>query len=162
MLQLAGNIADGVITHGLSTRHVEYVIEQLGTGAARPRPAVVLMLDVQIDPDRQRALDDLRPRCMTMAGGSYADELVEVYGLRRDDVAALRAAVRSGDRSGAVGLVTDDMVDAFGIAGPAPYLAERLHGLAESGVDEVILSVDGGDLATATKHITDLAKAVVA
>lgn len=163
MLELAGNIADGVITHGLSARHVAYVIEQLSaTGGARPRPAVALMLDVQIDPDRQRALDELRPRCVTMAGGSYADELVEVYGLRADDVARLRAALRSGDRTGAVGLVTDDMVDAFGIAGPAPYLAERLDALAGSGVDEVILSVDGGDLATATNHLIDLAKAVVA
>lgn len=162
MLQLAGEIADGVITHGLSARHVEYVVEQLSSsGAARPRPALVLMLDVQIDPDRRRALDQLRPRCMTMAGGSYADELVEVYGLRRDDVARLRAALRSGDRTGAVGLVTDDMVDAFGIAGPAEYLAERLDALADSDVDEVILSVDGGDLATATNHLTDLAKAVV-
>jgi 5,10-methylenetetrahydromethanopterin reductase len=160
MLRLAGQIADGVITHGLSARHVAYVIEQLG--AARPRPAVVLMLDVQIDPDRQRALDALRPRCVTMAGGSYADELVEVYGLRLDDVGRLRAALRAGDRTGAAGLVTDDMVDAFGIAGPEAHLAERLGALAESGVDEVILSVDGGDLATATNHLTDLAKAVVA
>lgn len=163
MLRLAGDIADGVITHGLSARHVEYVIEHLSpTGTGRPRPALVLMLDVQIDPDRRRALDGLRPRCLTMAGGSYADELVEVYGLRPDDVARLRAALRSGDRTGAVGLVTDDMVDAFGIAGPAPYLADRLDALAESGVDEVVLSVDGGDLATATNHLTDLAKAVVA
>lgn len=163
MLQLAGDIADGVITHGLSARHVGYVIEQLSAaGTTRQRPAVVLMLDVQIDADRQRALDELRPRCMTMAGGSYAEELIEVYGLRPDDVARLRGALRAGDRAAAAGLVTDEMVDAFGIAGPAPYLAERLDALAESGVDEVILSVDGGDLATATKHLTDLAKAIVA
>ncbi len=93
MLRLAGDIADGVITHGLSARHVEFVIAQLtaagagagpsgGTGApAGPvgsaasdgsgrRPAVVLMLDVRIDEDRQRALDELRPRCRSVAGDS--------------------------------------------------------------------------------------------
>ncbi|WP_329246773.1 LLM class flavin-dependent oxidoreductase [Actinoallomurus sp. NBC_01490] len=161
MLGLAGRVADGVITHGLSSRHVSYVIDRMGVAEADRRPAVVLMLDVQIDEDQARARDALRPRCMTMAGGSYADELIDVYGLDAGAVARLRAALRSGDRAAAQGLVTDEMVDAFCIAGSSGHLGDRLEELAASGVDEVILSVDGGDLPTATRHLTDLAKAVV-
>lgn len=67
MLGLAGRVADGVITHGLSSRHVSYVIDRMGVAEADRRPAVVLMLDVQIDEDQARARDALRPRCMTMA-----------------------------------------------------------------------------------------------
>ncbi|RBQ19208.1 hypothetical protein DP939_14800 [Spongiactinospora rosea] len=157
MLALAGEIGDGVITHGLSGRHIAYVKEKLGG----PGTALVLMLDVEVDRDRARALDALRPRCMAMAGGSYADELIEVYGLDPAEIGALRAALRSGDRAAAGRLVTDQMVDAFGIAGPPELLRDRLAEFAAAGVDEVILSVGGGDLDASTGHLTELAKAVL-
>lgn len=161
MLRLAGRIADGVITHGLSQQHVRFVTEQLDAADAIMRPKVVLMLDVQVDEDRARALDELRPRCLTMAGGSYADELIEIYGLDRTDVELLRAAVRSGDRDAATALVTDQMVDAFTIAGPSDYVADRLAELATLGVDEVILSTAAGDLQDTTDRLSELAKAVI-
>jgi 5,10-methylenetetrahydromethanopterin reductase len=163
MLQLAGEISDGVITHGLAPTHVQYVREHLRAGRSDGpgRPvSLVLMLDVQIDVDRRRAVDELRPRCITMAGGSYADELIEVYGLNREHVTALRAAVRSGQEPAA--LVTDEMVDGFCVAGPPGHVAERMAQLAESGADEVILSVSPGTLDECTHHLTDLAKAVLA
>jgi 5,10-methylenetetrahydromethanopterin reductase len=166
MLELAGAVSDGVITHGLAPSHVRYVRAHLAAGAAgaagAPGRAVslVLMLDVQIDADRQRAIDALRPRCIIMAGGSYADELIEVYGLDRDRVMTLRAAVRAGGAPAA--MVTDDMVDGFCVAGPPGHVAERMAELAESGADEVILSVSPGDLDECTHHLTELAKAVLA
>jgi 5,10-methylenetetrahydromethanopterin reductase len=156
MLQLAGSVADGVITHGLSGAHIRYVREQLGS----EHPSLCLMLDAQIDDDRAAAVDALRPRCVTMAGGSYADELIGVYGLDRDEVATLRTAVRTGDTARARALVTDAMVDAFGIAGPAGHVADRLDQLAELGVDQVIISLDAGDLESCTRQLTRLAKAV--
>ena len=161
MLRLAGEVADGVITHGLSTDHVRFVTKQLDATARSRRPQVVLMLDVEIDDDRDRALDALRPRCLTMAGGSYADELIEIYGLDRAAVQQLRAAVRSGDRDAATALVTDEMVDAFAVAGPPAHLADRLSELACLGCDEVILSIRGGELPTTTASLTELAKAVI-
>ena len=160
MLELAGEVSDGVITHGLAPTHVRYVREHLAaTGSARP-VSLVLMLDVQIDVDRQRAVDALRPRCITMAGGSYADELIEVYGLDRGQVTALREAVRAGHEPAA--MVTDEMVDGFGVAGPPGHVAERMAELAASGADEVILSVGPGDLDECTHQLTELAKAVLA
>lgn len=161
MLRLAGEVADGVITHGLSAAHVRFVDREITATGGAARPRIVLMLDVQVDADRSRALDALRPRCLMMAGGSYADELIDVYGLDRLGVARLRTAVRSKDRTTAAGLVTDDMVDAFALAGPASHVADRLAELAELGVDEVILSTGGGDLDTTTAQLTELAKAVI-
>ncbi|MFI6600021.1 LLM class flavin-dependent oxidoreductase [Nonomuraea sp. NPDC050536] len=164
MLALAGEIADGVITHGLSRDHIRYVKDHVrshpegqASGPAQERvegPAVVLMLDVQIDTNPEKARDALRPRCMAMAGGAYADELIEVYGLDPDDVGLLRQALRQQDRRPE--LVTDQMVDAFCLAGPPEHVAERLEEFAEAGVDEVILSVAGGE-----EDLIDLAKAVI-
>lgn len=160
MLALAGEVSDGVITHGLAPAHVRFVREHLTTGGPGRSVSLVLMLDVQLDQDRGRAVDALRPRCTIMAGGSYADELIEVYGLDREQVMALRAAVRAGNEPAA--MVTDEMVDGFCVAGPPGHVANRMAELAESGADEVILSVNPGDLDECTLQLTELAKAVLA
>src|SRR5699024_10745854 len=68
MLSLAGEVSDGVTTHGLAPTHVRYVREHLAAGGPGRPVSLVLMLDVQIDADRGRAIDALRPRCTTMAG----------------------------------------------------------------------------------------------
>lgn len=164
MLELAGQISDGVITHGIAPAHVAYVRDHVGTGAANRSEGaakVCLMLDVEINDDRATAMAALRPRCVTMAGGAYADELIEVYGLDIEDVRALRATVRSGDRIAAGAQVSDAMADAFGIAGPAGLVAEGLARLTESGVDEVIVSVGGSNPAEIEHQLTQLAKAVM-
>lgn len=160
MLELAGEVSDGVITHGLASTHVRYVRSHLAAGAPGRAVSLVLMLDVQVDADRQRAIDALRPRCIIMAGGSYADELIEVYGLDRAQVMALRAAVRAGEEPAA--MVTDEMVDGFCVAGPPGHVADRMAELAESGADEVILSIGSGDVDECTDRLTELAKAVLA
>lgn len=165
MLELAGRISDGVITHGLAQSHLDYVADHLAVGAGRRtdggRSAVCLMLDVEINSDRDEALSRLRPRCVTMAGGAYADELIEVYGLDGDDVRALRATVRSGDRAAAAGQVTDAMAEAFGLAGSAGQVAEGLGSLADAGVDEVIVSVGGSSPEEVLDQLGQLAEAAL-
>ncbi|WP_166347636.1 LLM class flavin-dependent oxidoreductase [Phytoactinopolyspora limicola] len=157
MLALAGDIADGVITHGISDRHIAYVQEKTGGGAQ-----VCLMLDVDVDDDQAAAYARLRPRCLMMAGGSYADELIDVYGLPRDEVRQLRSTLRLEGRDQAAALVTDDMAAAFGIAGPAAHVREELDRLAARGVDSVILSVGGTDPDGIAGAMTRLAEAVIA
>jgi len=118
------------------------------------------MLDVEIDEDRDAALAKLAPRCVTMAGGSYADELIEVYGLDPDEVRGLRATVRSGDRAAAAKQVTASMAEAFGLAGPVDDVVAGLHALFARGVDEVIVSVGGSTPADADQQLTALSKAL--
>lgn len=155
MLALAGEIADGVITHGISDTHIDYVREKTGGGAG-----ICLMLDVEIADDQAAAYERLRPRCVMMAGGSYADELIDVYGLPRDQVDRLRQALRDGGREQAASLVTDDMAGAFGIAGPVPHLRAELARLEARGVDSVILSSGGGTADQVADGMSRLAEAV--
>ena len=165
MLELAGRCADGVITHGIADSHIAFVQERVAAGAVGRESgsaAVCLMLDVEIGADTDAALRSLAPRCVTMAGGAYADELIEVYGLDRDEVAALRATVRSGDRALAARQVTPDMARAFGLAGPAAQVADGLRRLADQGVDEVIVSVGGADPDAVDRQLSALAQEVFA
>ena len=150
MLELAGEIADGVIIHGVHRNFLDYARARVVHGARRagrdPRECrIAVMLDVEIHPDEASAIDRLRPRCTLMAGGSYADELIPIYGYDPDTVAVLRSAlndpgVREAD------YVTDEMVRAFAIGGPAETVAAHLGELGELGVDLAILKLDQSDL----------------
>ena len=164
MIELAGELADGVIVHGLNPRFVGYVREHIARGAARSGRApgscaISVMLDVQIDDSETDAIELLRPRCTIMAGGSYTDELIPVYGLDPDAVIRLRGAVSAGDPD-AGALVTEQMVRAFALGGSVSTIRDGLAGLRDQGVTDVILKLgEGAPDATAAQ--IELMKPVV-
>lgn len=148
MLELAGEVADGVIVHGLSEAFINYVREHLARGAARSgRPAdaceIMIMFDVDISDDEAAARDRLRPRCTIMSGGAYSDDLIPIYGLDPDDVAALRTRVSASDPD-AGRFVTDQMLDAFAIAGNDEFVEQRLRKLRELGVARAVMKLGQG------------------
>lgn len=157
MLELAGEIADGVIVHGLSPAFIDYVREHLARGAARAgRPAdaceIMIMLDVDISDDDVAARDRLRPRCTIMAGGTYSDDLIPIYGLDHEDVAALRQRVSAGDPT-AGRFVTDQMLDAFTIAGSDDVVENRLRELRDLGVARAVMKLGEGSHQTTLDQI---------
>jgi 5,10-methylenetetrahydromethanopterin reductase len=143
MLELAGELADGVITHGMARGYLDLVDQQVTAGATsggrrREDCQVALMFEMHLDEDLQRARDTLRPGCLVMAGGEYAEALIPRYGLDPAKVAPLRAALRAGD-AGAVRLLDDDMVDAFAVGGPPGFVVERLQAIRDAGVNALIV-----------------------
>ncbi len=144
MIHLAGEIAEGVITHGLAPTYLGMVADQVASGLASANRAgdgceIALMLEVSIDDDLDRGRDALRPRCLYMVGGEYSEELIGLYGLEPAMVKPIRAAVRAGHPD-AVAMIDDRMVDAFALTGPVSVVAERLASLEGLGIGSVILS----------------------
>jgi 5,10-methylenetetrahydromethanopterin reductase len=157
MIELAGELADGVIVHGLNPAFIDYVRAHLKEGAERAeRPdgacVISVMLDVEIDDDEGDAIERLRPRCKIMAGGSYTDELIPVYGLDPGDVARLRAAVSGADADAGT-LVTEAMVRTFAIGGSVSTIATGLTQLRDLGVGHVILKLGEGEPETTARQI---------
>jgi 5,10-methylenetetrahydromethanopterin reductase len=143
MLALAGEIADGAITHGTHANYLALARSQIAAGLAksgRSADAVDLSLMAEIvvtdDPAAER--DRMRARCVLMAGGEYAPELVERYGLTLADVEPVRQAVRAGDFAAAARAVSDRVVDAFCVVGPAERCREAVRAMADAGIDHVI------------------------
>lgn len=158
MLELAGEIADGVIIHGVHRDFLDYARARVARGAARAdrdpdECRIAVMLDVEVDGDQAAAVDRLRPRCTLMAGGSYADELIPVYGFDPGAVATLRAALNDPDVHEA-DYVTDEMVRAFAIGGTLETVAGQLGELSDLGVDQAILKLDQSD-ASATRALLE-------
>jgi 5,10-methylenetetrahydromethanopterin reductase len=154
MLELAGEVADGVITHGLAKTHIEFARERIAVGAARagrdPSDCqLCLMFGVDIDDDEAAAIDRQRQHCTIMAGGAYADSLIPLYGLDPDQVAPLKAAV------------TPEMVMAFTLSGPESSVAQGLRDLESAGVDRVITSVSrDGSVSEIQRRIAQLGRVV--
>lgn len=161
MLELAGELADGVIIHGVHSDFIDYARARVTRGAERagrdPRGCrLALMLDIEVHAEEAVAIDRLRPRCTLMAGGSYADELIGVYGLDPGAVATLRSALNDPEVREA-GYVTDDMVRAFAIGGTLETVAARLGELGDLGLDLAILKLDQSDAPTTRALLETLA-----
>ena len=146
MLEMSGEVADGVITHCINQTHVDFAVDLVKKGGAARRdkaPTVVsFYIDCYVHDDVEFARDRLRRACVIMAGGTYSDSLIEIYGLEPGPVAHLREAVRARDFDEAERRVTDEMVDAFCLAGPAEMVRAEVDRLAASGVDELIVATN--------------------
>jgi 5,10-methylenetetrahydromethanopterin reductase len=163
MMELAGEIADGLIIHGVSDGYIGFVKERVAVGAARAGRSpdecdVILQLHVEIAATRAKALENQRPESTIMAGGKYADSMIPLYGLDPTDLARLRKALAEGDPKPEQ-YVTDEMVEAFCVGGPLEYCADRLRGALEAGADRLIFGVYSGpaaDIAEGLASVTPL------
>ena len=160
MMSLAGELADGLITHSLSLPFINHVVERVELGAQRARAAdaaadaattplqardcsIAVWLEIFLHEDLAHARDVLRPRCRYMVGGEFDPGMIPLYGLDPAEVMPVRQAVRNNDPK-AHELITDDMVDAFSICGSVHRAADRIDALRAAGVGEVILSFGPG------------------
>lgn len=151
MMSLAGELADGLITHSLSLPFIEHVVERVELGAQRAQAAsrqptdcsIAVWLEIFLHDDLAYARDVLRPRCRYMVGGEFDPSMIPLYGLDPAAVMKVREAVRNTDPK-AHELITDDMVDAFSICGSVHRAADRIDALRAAGVGEVILSFGPG------------------
>ncbi len=149
MLQLSGEIADGIITHGIHTDYLSFARERVAAGCTKAGRAVGavdmgLAAEILVTDDLPAAMERLRPRCIFMAGGEYALELVERYGLTLADVEPVRAAVHTGDMAKAAKAVNDRVVRAFCIAGTGEACREIVRAAAKVGVTHIMASFGAG------------------
>ena len=161
MIELAGELADGVIVHGLGPAYLSYVRERVAAGAARagrdPNACdVILQLDVDVDDDKSAAMERLRAESVLMAGGAYADSMIPLYGLDADHVATLRQALAEGDPTPAR-FVTDQMIEAFSIGGPVTEVVDKLRQVRDAGVDRVVFRAGGGPFDEVAKRMQKMA-----
>jgi hypothetical protein len=90
--------------------------------------------------------DALRPYLALYIGGmgsrqrNVYNELFYRYGFV-EEADRIQRLFLEGHRAGAAAAVTDEMIDAVAVHGPAPVCQERLEELARAGVDEVALQV---------------------
>lgn len=141
MLKMAGELCDGVITHGLSRRYLEYATKAVlnGPKADYRRFELCVATYLAISRDVKSAREKLRFGAAIMAGGDYPSEILKYYGLTLDEVRPLRDAIHNGDITKAASLVSEEMLDQFCLTGTAAECIDRIQRLGEMGVTQLIL-----------------------
>ncbi|MBM4441860.1 MAG: LLM class flavin-dependent oxidoreductase [Candidatus Rokubacteria bacterium] len=160
-LALAAEIADGVHCSILtSPAHVRRV---RAATASRRDFTVIAYVPVAVDADGTRAREWVRPVLARYLGVLHGQSILEDAGVTAARTQPFRDAVLA--RRPAAHLVTDDLVDAFAVAGTPADCRAGLARLAEAGLDAPVAVIPpaadraaqlariGGELSAAWKEI---------
>ncbi len=145
MLELTGEIADGVILTRSTLATAAAARARIAAGAARAgRDAAAIeitsLLPASVSSDRETALAAARPGLAFYAGFfPRYNHLLAESGFP-EEAAAVARAWAAGDSAGAARAVTDDMIAATGIAGTAAECRDRLDAYRDAGLDLPIIS----------------------
>jgi probable F420-dependent oxidoreductase len=134
MLRLAGEVADGVLLNYLPASHVPWSVEQVRKGGDATIYAYVHAGVCEREDGIDLARRDLFSYAVVDA---YAKNFERAgYG---DAVAAIRERHAAGDREGAVGAVTDEMVDGIDVMGDAATVRATVQSYVDAGVEVPVL-----------------------
>jgi probable F420-dependent oxidoreductase len=143
MLELAGEIADGVLLNWIPPEAVAASIAHLQAGARR---ATRTLADFEIASFvRTCVTDDAAAARATLARDITGYATVDVYASffrtagYPDEVAAVGAAWTSGDRAGAVKQVSPRMLDGLGVVGDEAFCRARIAEFAGVGVTQPVI-----------------------
>ena len=130
MLELGGELADGVLLNYLPASHVPWSVEQVRKGG----PATIYSYVHVGVTEREPHLDHGRRDIFSYAVvDSYARNFIRAG--FADEVAEIRERHAAGDRDGAVAAVSDAMVDAIDVLGDADLVRRTVQSHLDGGVD---------------------------
>jgi len=143
MLELAGEIADGAVLNWIPPETVPASIKRLETGARRGgRTLDGFEIAAFV---RTCVTDDVAAARETLAREITGYATVDAYAsfFRStgfgDEVDAVNAAWRAGDRSGAVRQVSPRFLDGLGVVGPEAHCRERIAAFARAGLTQPVI-----------------------
>jgi 5,10-methylenetetrahydromethanopterin reductase len=150
MLALTGRVADGVVlSAGLSPvfcarslAAVDAGAKKAGRDAASLRRAAYLLFAVS--QDGRKAREIVRNKLAFLFRNRALAENIETTGVPVDQEKVIDAISRR-DFDGAAALISDDAVDAYGIAGTPAESSPRIQSFVDAGVAEPVLMVQGDE-----------------
>jgi 5,10-methylenetetrahydromethanopterin reductase len=145
-LRLAGAVADGVLLNAyVPPAYVRYAVQEIRQAAQAagrdPRALdIACMLVVRLTDDPDRLRPGLKQRIVRLLEEPYVGEiLLEKGGFDPTMLPSLRASVAKDGGKDAVGLISNEMVDAFYVVGSAARCQERIVEYRQAGVDLPLL-----------------------
>ncbi|MGE0683265.1 MAG: LLM class flavin-dependent oxidoreductase [Candidatus Binatia bacterium] len=145
-LRLVGEIADGVVLNAyVPPAYVRYAAKEIrdaARAAGRDPQAIDItcMLVVRLTDDPASMYPALKQRIARLLEETHVGEiLLDKGGFDPSILPALRETVKKDGEKAAVHFITDEMVDAFYIVGPADRCKARIEEYRQAGVDEPML-----------------------
>ncbi|MBI3799314.1 MAG: LLM class flavin-dependent oxidoreductase, partial [Deltaproteobacteria bacterium] len=145
-LRLAGAIADGVLLNAyVPPAYVQYAVQEIRQAAQEagrdPHSIdIACMLVVRLTDDPNSLRPTLKQRVVRLLEEPYVGEiLLEKGGFDPAMLPPLRTLVAKGGEKEAVKLISDEMVEAFYVLGPADQCKARIAAYRQAGVDLPLL-----------------------
>ncbi|MCS6925718.1 MAG: LLM class flavin-dependent oxidoreductase [Candidatus Binatia bacterium] len=140
-LRLAGAMADGVLLNAyVPPAYVGYAVtevRQAATAAGRDAGAIDIacMLVVRLTDDPVSIRPSLKQRLVRLLDEPHVGEiLLDKGGFDPGLLGPLRATIRQDGEQAATRFISDDMVEAFYVVGPAAHCQERIAAYRQAGV----------------------------
>ncbi|WP_406660076.1 5,10-methylenetetrahydromethanopterin reductase [Methanolobus sp. ZRKC3] len=143
MLELAGEVADGVLINASHPKDFEVAVKQIASGAAKagrdPKEVdVAAYACFSIDKDAVKAANAAKVVVAFIVAGS-PDMVLERHGIDASAKPDIGAAIAKGDFGALMGgMVTDGMMDAFSICGTPDDCKARINDLLDIGVTQIV------------------------
>ena len=135
MLRLAGELADGVLLNYIPASHVPWSVEQVRLGGAA---TIYAYIHAGLVADRGDGIEAARRDLFSYAVvDAYANSFSRAG--FADEVAEIRERHAKGDREGAVGAVSDRMVDAIDVMGDGDTVRDTVRAYLDAGVEVPVL-----------------------
>ena len=160
MLETAGEIADGVLINASNPKDYEAAMPMINKGkeAAGGDKAfdVGAYTATSIGEDSEAAKNAARIVVAFIAAGS-PPPVIARHGLPEGINEKIGDCLGKGDFGGAIGLVSDDLLDAFSVCGTPDEFIPKIEGLAEMGVTQYVAgSPVGKDVEASIKLLGDV------
>jgi 5,10-methylenetetrahydromethanopterin reductase len=151
MLDLAGEVADGLVMTrrgSFSVDYVKYAIERVVESAKRYNrdPSKIDLLaffETCISENENAAVQFAKRIIGTYTIPNTPNFVLDLAGIREHEIMAVKERYLTGDTVGAIDAVTDEMVDKFAVAGTPSQCLEKLLGFAKTGLKTPILYIHG-------------------
>jgi len=143
MLELAGEVADGVLINASHPRDFEEAVKQIASGAKKagrnPKDVdVAAYACFSIDKDAAKAVNAAKVVVAFIVAGS-PDMVLQRHGIDVAAKAAIGGAIAKGDFGALMGgMVTPQMIDAFSICGTPDDCKTRINELLDIGVTQIV------------------------
>ena len=160
MLETAGEIADGVLINASNPKDYEAAMPMIKKGieAAGGDKAfdVGAYTATSIGADSDAAKNAAKIVVAFIAAGS-PPPVIARHGLPEGINEKIGDCLGKGDFGGAIGLVSDDLLDAFSVCGTPDEFIPKIEGLAEMGVTQYVAgSPVGKDVEASIKLLGDV------
>jgi 5,10-methylenetetrahydromethanopterin reductase len=146
MLQLAGEVADGVILNSLVTLvHIQQAKALMQQGAARAGRdpsglSIAASVIYAVADDAEEAAAAAKEDVLFYLGYPEINPILEHAGVM-EEAAAIRQTNRQHGKAAALQLITQRMLDHLAIYGSAEHCRARLREIIEAGLDVPIIRV---------------------
>ncbi|MHA1839277.1 MAG: LLM class flavin-dependent oxidoreductase, partial [Candidatus Ranarchaeia archaeon] len=147
ILELAGEIADGVLINGTNPLQLRKALNSISKGEKKRivkyPPKKVASILVSIASDETEAYDQAR-RLIVMIAAGAPSTLQKDLKLNSSVISQIQLDLQKGDILQAEQRVTANMIDAFCVAGCPEEALEKILRIKKLGLDEITVATPNG------------------